>query len=97
MLKVACLMLILSGASLSQIQTPVRPGARQNKAEQELKELTAAVQRLAFEIRRVSDNESHEREKMALRLENTLLRFERSLPSARAEQAGSEQGTDQSL
>ncbi len=40
MLKAACLMLILSGASLSQIQTPVQPVTKQNKTEQELKELT---------------------------------------------------------
>ncbi|MEN3335126.1 MAG: hypothetical protein V7641_4491 [Blastocatellia bacterium] len=59
---------------------------QQNKAEikelrQELKELTAVVQRLAYEIHRVSENEGHEREKLALRLENELLKFERRLPS----------------
>ncbi len=46
----------------------------------ELKELTAAVQQLAFELRRVRENEAHEREKMALRLENILLRSQRGLP-----------------
>ena len=50
------------------------------EVRQELKELTAAVQRLAYEIHRVHENEGHEREKMALRLENALLRFERRLP-----------------
>ena len=40
MLKVACLLLILSGASLSQVQTPVPPATKRDKAEQELKELT---------------------------------------------------------
>jgi predicted RNase H-like nuclease (RuvC/YqgF family) len=49
---------------------------------QELKDLTAVVQRLAFEVQRLRDNEVHEREKMALRLENALLRFERRLPPA---------------
>ena len=59
---------------------------QKNKAEikelrQELKELTAVVQRLAYEIHRTSENETHEREKLALRLENQLLKFERRLPS----------------
>ena len=61
--------------------------SHQNKTEikelrQELKDLTAVVQRLAYEIHRVTENEAHEREKMALRLENELLKFERRLPSA---------------
>lgn len=61
--------------------------SQQNKTEikelrQELKDLTAVVQRLAYEIHRVSENEAHEREKMALRLENELLKFERGLPAA---------------
>jgi hypothetical protein len=47
---------------------------------QELKELTAAVQVLAFEVRRNQENDTHEREKMLLRLENALLKFERRLP-----------------
>ena len=50
---------------------------------QELKELTAAVQRLAYEVHRNQENEAHEREKMVLRLENALLRFERRLPPSR--------------
>ena len=61
--------------------------SQHNKTEikelrQELKDLTAVVQRLAYEIHRVSENEAHEREKMALRLENELLKFERRLPVA---------------
>jgi hypothetical protein len=55
------------------------------EVRQELKELTAAVQRLAYEIRRVHENEGHEREKMALRLENAMLRFERRLSSGSRE------------
>jgi hypothetical protein len=38
------------------------------------------VQRLAFELERQRDNEVHEREKLALRVENILLRSERGLP-----------------
>jgi hypothetical protein len=64
--------------------------AQQNKTEikelrRELKDLTAVVQRLVYEIHRVSENEAHEREKMALRLENELLKFERRLPSQHSE------------
>jgi predicted nucleic acid-binding Zn-ribbon protein len=43
---------------------------------QEMQDLTRAVERLAYEIHRVSERESHERELMALRLENERLRFE---------------------
>jgi hypothetical protein len=53
----------------------------------EIDELARAVERLAYEIRRVHDEESHEREKLALRLENEMLRFERRLPSMRDDKA----------
>lgn len=58
-------------------------GLRQEVKElrQELRDLTSGVQRLAYEIHRVSENDEHERQKMALRIENDLLRFERRLPS----------------
>ena len=63
---------------------------QQNKAEikelrQELKDLTAVVQRLAYEIHRTSENEAHEREKLVLRLENELLKFGRRLPSGKSD------------
>jgi hypothetical protein len=47
-----------------------------------MNDLTAVVQRLAYKIHRISERETHERDKMQLRLENQLLRFERRLPSA---------------
>lgn len=58
---------------------------RQNKADikalqEQVEELTGVVQTLAFELRRVRENETHEREKAALRPQNMLLRFERRLP-----------------
>ncbi len=58
---------------------------QQNKADikalqEQVEELTNVVQTLAFELRRARENEAHEREKMALRLENSLVRFERRLP-----------------
>jgi archaellum component FlaC len=43
---------------------------------QEMQDLTRAVERLAYEIHRVSERETHEREILALRLENERLRFE---------------------
>jgi len=39
------------------------------------------MREIVYEICRMSDREADEREKLVLRLENTLLRFERRLPS----------------
>ena len=50
------------------------------RLENQVETLSAAVREIAFELRRLHENEQHEREKMALRLENALLRFERRLP-----------------
>jgi hypothetical protein len=47
---------------------------------QELKQLTDAVRDVVYEIRRMKENEAHEREKLILRLENTLLRSNLELP-----------------
>jgi predicted nucleic acid-binding Zn-ribbon protein len=60
-------------------------GLQQNRADikelqRELRDLTSRVQQLSNEIRRVAENEAHEREKLGLRLENELLKFERRLP-----------------
>ena len=53
---------------------------------QEVKELSTMVQRLAYEIHRVTEKDDHEREKLQLKLDNQLLRFERRLtPKARNE------------
>jgi predicted nucleic acid-binding Zn-ribbon protein len=56
----------------------------QNRVEikelrEELDDLTSAVERLAYEMRRDRENEAHEREKLVLRLENELLKFERRI------------------
>ena len=48
--------------------------------ERTIKDLTTAVQHLAYELERQRENEAHERDKLTLRLENILLRSERSLP-----------------
>lgn len=50
--------------------------------ESTINNLTATVQHLAFEQQRQREKEAHEREILALRLENILLRSDRSLPSA---------------
>jgi uncharacterized membrane protein len=59
---------------------------------QQVRELASALERLAYEVHRVSErveraskNEAHEREKLTLRLENELLKFERRLPQGRSE------------
>jgi hypothetical protein len=48
--------------------------------QRELEETNAFANRLAFELQRVSEREQQEREKLMLKLENALLRFERTLP-----------------
>jgi len=48
--------------------------------QREVKELSATVQRLIYEVHRMGENEQHEREKMALRLEVQLLRSGHQLP-----------------
>ena len=49
----------------------------------EIDELARALERLAYEVRRGQDEERHEREKLALRLENEMLKFERRLPNGK--------------
>lgn len=47
---------------------------------QKMDQLTAIVQRVAFEFERERDNAARDREIQRLKLENVLLRFERGLP-----------------
>ena len=56
-----------------------------DELRQVVNSLSTAVRELAFEVRRIRENETHEREKMALRLENALLHFERRLPASATE------------
>lgn len=51
------------------------------RLEKQVEMLSGVVRELAFELRRLREDEHHEREKMALQLENTALRFERRLLS----------------
>jgi len=55
----------------SQVEKNTRDIKELNR---DLKELTAATQRLACDVERDRDNNSHEREKLVLRLENALLK-----------------------
>lgn len=50
---------------------------------EELRELSLTVEGLKHGLRRVVEGEAHEREKLVLRLENELLRFERRLPGGK--------------
>jgi len=51
--------------------------------KEQLAESNQLVRQLAFEIQRISEREQHEREKLMLKVENTLLRFERQRPSGK--------------
>lgn len=57
---------------------------------EEVRRLTAALERLAYETRRVGDRDESEREKLALRLENEMLKFERRLPQAKRDKESKE-------
>ena len=59
-----------------------------DRNSQEIKEIRADIrdiysklERLAYEIQKTREEDRHEREKLALRLENEMLKFERRLPS----------------
>ncbi|HEX9730917.1 MAG TPA: hypothetical protein VGG06_02910 [Thermoanaerobaculia bacterium] len=56
----------------------------------QMESVMAAIRQLTFELHQLRDHESHEREKMALKLENAMLRFERRLPSGNPRRADPE-------
>ena len=47
---------------------------------QEIMSMSAAIERIIYELHRSHENEAHERENVALRLQNELLKSERRLP-----------------
>jgi len=51
--------------------------------QREMREIHSWLERLAYEIHKTREEDRHEREKLALRLENELLKFERRLPSGK--------------
>jgi vacuolar-type H+-ATPase catalytic subunit A/Vma1 len=44
---------------------------------EEMKQMAEALRDLRYEVKAVRENEEHERQKLILQLENTLLHFER--------------------
>ena len=48
--------------------------------EGDVQSLWRAMDRLAFEVQRTREHDTHEREKLVLTLQNELLKFERRLP-----------------
>jgi hypothetical protein len=58
--------------------------AEQKEFRQELRALIDIVRQLKYEQQRDRENATHEQEKLLLRLENALLRFERRLPPGSA-------------
>ena len=74
---------------LSGLFTLAQKVERQDKEiatlRQEMKDLTALVHRLAFEVQRSSDREAGAREKQQLWLENQFLKFKLQLPSGKSD------------
>ena len=56
---------------------------RIQELQNEVDQLADKMQWVIFELRRLAEHDASEREKLVLRLENALLRFERRLPPAR--------------
>ena len=50
----------------------------------EIQSMWRAIDVLTFEIQRLRESDAHEREKLALQLENALLKFERRLPPGKS-------------
>lgn len=50
------------------------------KVLDQMQNLTDNVTRLTYDLQRVEENAAHERDKIILRLENILLRYERQTP-----------------
>jgi predicted nucleic acid-binding Zn-ribbon protein len=51
--------------------------------QREMREMHSWLERPAYEVQKTRDDDRHEREKLALRLENELLKFERRLPTSK--------------
>jgi len=56
-----------------------RHGESIKELQREVRELAIAVERLAYEVHRVSERTEHQHEVMRLRLENELLRLRQGL------------------
>ena len=71
--------LVVRGARLTEDTAENKAAIKQ--LQHQVEDLTDKVHLLAAEMRRIAENEAHERRRMALELENQLLRFERRLPA----------------
>jgi hypothetical protein len=58
---------------------------------QELRDLTLLVHQVVMETRHRDEKQTLEREKLLLRLENQLLRFERRLPPPKSKDDGEDE------
>ena len=59
----------------------VAESTRENKAE--IAQVRSELRDLALSVQLLANNQQHEMEKLALRLENELLKFERRLPQSK--------------
>lgn len=59
-----------------------RQRAEIKELRQQYHSLTLLVHKLEAKLERIESEEKHEREKLVLQLQNTLLQFERRLPPA---------------
>lgn len=74
---------------LTLMQDVQKLKAEHKEFRQDLRALIDIVRQLKYEQQRDRENATHEQEKLLLRLENALLRFERRLPSPGSTAAGS--------
>ena len=75
---------------LTLMQDVQKLKAEQKEFRQDLRVLIDIVRQLKYEQQRDRENATHEREKLLLRLENALLRFERRLPPGSSASGGSD-------
>jgi len=75
---------------LTPMQDVQKLKAEQKEFRQELRAPIEIVRQLKYEQQRDRENATHEREKLLLRLENALLRFERRLPPGGAASGSSD-------
>jgi predicted nucleic acid-binding Zn-ribbon protein len=69
---------------LSKVATLTKDTDRNSQEIKEIRtdirDIYSKLERLAYEIQKTREEDRHEREKLALRLENVLLKFEKRLP-----------------
>ncbi len=66
---------------LPKTLTVIRKKSKEIRAD--IRDVYSKLERLAYEIQKIREEDRHEREKLALHLENELLKFERRLPSGK--------------